>query len=86
MFKILDLKCQELPVDVDLGAFKLQNNQDIWVWLYRTGLLQFQVGISLQQDDAHYIQWSFYRKDKITIFSPGEAKSKAMKTEHRRAS
>lgn len=29
MFKILDLKCQELPVDVDLGALKLQNNQDI---------------------------------------------------------
>lgn len=35
---------------------KLQNNQDVWIWIYRVRSLWFQMWISLQLDDAHYIK------------------------------
>lgn len=58
------------------SAQKLQNNQDVWVWVYWGRSLWFQMGISLQLDDAHCIT---QRKIKAPFFSSGRAKCKTMK-------
>lgn len=55
---------------------RLQNNQDVWVWDYWSRPLWFQIGISLQLDDAHYVK---QRKIKPQFFSSGQAKCKTMK-------
>lgn len=62
---------------------KLQNNQDVWDWIYWVKPLRFQMGISLQLDDAHNIKW---RKIKPPSFPQDKQNLKTWKYSARRPS
>lgn len=77
MFKILSLKCQELPVDVALGV--LRNCKT--TRMFRSGFTE--VGHYDSRWEFHYSWMRPLHKtetDKSTIFSLGQTKCQAMKT------